>query len=209
MSRSTRTATICWPAATARGHDAGGRVLRRGHPARSPGSGRRHRTERAIPDPPTAGVSRAPSHSGEPTTARPRCASSGRRGDRSPEREHRAQGPDASSNPYLGLTAMLACGLGGIEDGAHVPSRSSRIPAAGLRSSATRAACGASPRASTSRSRASRRPSASARRSAIPCQRVHRRPALRRRVGRGQERRGDHRGPPLALLRTGFKSRVA
>ena len=28
---------------------------------------------------------------------------------------------DASGNPYLGLTAMLACGLGGIEDGLRLP----------------------------------------------------------------------------------------
>ena len=28
---------------------------------------------------------------------------------------------DASGNPYLGLTAMLACGLGGIEDGLELP----------------------------------------------------------------------------------------
>ena len=35
---------------------------------------------------------------------------------------------DASGNPYLGLTAMIACGLGGIEDGLELPASDQRGP---------------------------------------------------------------------------------
>jgi glutamine synthetase len=35
---------------------------------------------------------------------------------------------DASGNPYLGLTAMIACGLGGIEDGLKLPDPISEDP---------------------------------------------------------------------------------
>jgi glutamine synthetase len=35
---------------------------------------------------------------------------------------------DASGNPYLGLTAMIACGLGGIEDGLKLPAGISEDP---------------------------------------------------------------------------------
>ena len=35
---------------------------------------------------------------------------------------------DASGNPYLGLTAMIACGLGGIEDGLTLPDAISEDP---------------------------------------------------------------------------------
>ncbi len=36
---------------------------------------------------------------------------------------------DASGNPYLGLTAMIAAGLGGIEDGLELPDQISEDPA--------------------------------------------------------------------------------
>ena len=74
---------------------------------------------------------------------------------------------DASGNPYLGLTAMIASGLGGIEDGLELPEPISEDPghwtpeqreARGIRRFAQNA---------TSRSRTSRRRRASARRSAI------------------------------------------
>ena len=75
---------------------------------------------------------------------------------------------DASGNPYLGLTAMIACGLGGIEDGLKLPEPIIEDPGQlDARAARGSAACGASRRTSTSRSRTSRRRRASARRSAI------------------------------------------
>ena len=60
---------------------------------------------------------------------------------------------DASGNPYLGLTAMIACGLGGIEDGLKLPEQISRgSRRLDARAARGRAASGASRRTSTSRS---------------------------------------------------------
>ena len=114
---------------------------------------------------------------------------------------------DASGNPYLGLTAMLACGLGGIEDGLELPEPIVEDP--GNWTPEQREARGVRRFAQDADEQIANFEAASAhprgvRRSAR--ERVHGRAPLGCRVGRGQERRGDHRRPPLAVL-GGFRVR--
>ena len=108
---------------------------------------------------------------------------------------------DASGNPYLGLTAMIACGLGGIEDGLKLPDPISEDPggwtpeqreARGVRAlRPERRRADRELRVGLAHPRGVRR---SAR------QRVRRRAPLGRGLGRRQERRGNRRRAPLALL---------
>ena len=108
---------------------------------------------------------------------------------------------DASGNPYLGLTAMLACGLGGIEDGLRLPEPIAEDPGnwtAGGARGTRRPALRAERRRADRELRGGLAHPRGIRRSAR--QRVHRSAALGCRLGRGEERRGDHRRAPLALL---------
>ena len=108
---------------------------------------------------------------------------------------------DASGNPYLGLTAMIACGLGGIEDGLKLPEPITEDP--GHWTPEEREAAGVRRFAQNVDEQIVNFESAAAhprgvRRSAR--QRVRRRAPLGRRLGRWKERRGDRRRAPLALL---------
>ena len=108
---------------------------------------------------------------------------------------------DASGNPYLSLTAMLACGLGGIEDGLALPEPIVEDPGNWTpeeREAARRAALRAGHRRADRELRGCLPHPGGVRRSTR--QRVHGRAALGCRLGSGQERRGDHRRSPLALL---------
>ena len=107
---------------------------------------------------------------------------------------------DASGNPYLGLTAMIACGLGGIEDGLKLPESISEDPGGWTpeqRQARRRAPLRAERRGADRELRDRAAHPRGVRRCARQC--VRRRTPLGRGLGRRKECRGDRRRAPLAL----------